>query len=432
MTTTATHNAHDNTPERVLCVAFARREKAWKLGCTTGHGQQPRERTVAARQQGRVLQEVAQAKRRCGLPDTAPVVRGDAAGREGCWRHRFFQAQGRTTHVVDASSIAVKRRQRRAKSEGLAGRKLLRMLRRYPHGARNVWRGVHVPSVAAEDQRQLPRALETLQQERARTTTRLQGVLSRQGGRLTRRTTVPAPLDTLRRWEGAPLPSGRHRRVLRVDAPHQLLRAQMAAGDAERRALRHSAPAAHIEPVRQWMPLRGIGSTGAWWLVREFFGWRAVTNRRAVGGVAGGTPPPYHSGASARAHGMTKSGHRHGRGMTTAVAWSWRRYQPERALRGWCRERFSGGGKRLRRLGSVAGARKFRMALWRFLDTGVIPAGAARKEASAVLRCCVPSRSWSWWRRPVGLPGLAQQPSERWGRLPQVFQRSSHDAESIG
>jgi transposase len=176
MTTTATHTAHDNTPARVLFVALELSENAWQLGCTTGPGQQPRERTVAARQLGGVLRAVAQAKRRCGLPDTAPVVRCDAAGRDGCWRPRCFQAQGRTTHVGDASSIAVNRRQRRAKSAGLAVRTLVRRLRRYPHGERDVWRVVHVPAVEAEDPHHLHRALETLQQERARTITRRKGV----------------------------------------------------------------------------------------------------------------------------------------------------------------------------------------------------------------------------------------------------------------
>ncbi len=68
MTTPATHNDHDNTPERVLFMAFELSEKTWKLGFTTGHGQQPRERGVAARSQACVLQEVAQAKKRFGLP----------------------------------------------------------------------------------------------------------------------------------------------------------------------------------------------------------------------------------------------------------------------------------------------------------------------------------------------------------------------------
>ena len=53
MTTTATHNGHDTTPERALFVAFELSEKTWKLGFTTGHGQQPRERGVAAGNQAR-------------------------------------------------------------------------------------------------------------------------------------------------------------------------------------------------------------------------------------------------------------------------------------------------------------------------------------------------------------------------------------------
>ena len=62
--TTATHNAHDNTPEAVLFMAFELSENTWKLGCTTGPGQKPRERAVAAHNQARLLQEIAQAKRR--------------------------------------------------------------------------------------------------------------------------------------------------------------------------------------------------------------------------------------------------------------------------------------------------------------------------------------------------------------------------------
>jgi transposase len=83
MTRRATHNVHDNTPERVLFVAFGLNEKNWKLGFTTGHGQKPRERGVAARNQTRLLQEVVQAKKRFGLPDTALVLSCYEAGREG-------------------------------------------------------------------------------------------------------------------------------------------------------------------------------------------------------------------------------------------------------------------------------------------------------------------------------------------------------------
>ena len=112
MITPATHNAHDNIPEGVLFLAFELSEKTWKLGFTTGHGQKPRERTVAARHQMHVLQEVAQAKSRFGLSDTAPVVSCYEAGRDGFWLHRFLQAQGMTNYVVDSLSIEVNRRKR--------------------------------------------------------------------------------------------------------------------------------------------------------------------------------------------------------------------------------------------------------------------------------------------------------------------------------
>jgi transposase len=155
----------------------------------------------------------------------------------------------------------------------------------------------------------------------------------------------------------------------------------MAALEAERRALLHTSQEAALEKVRQLMHLRGIGINGAWLLVMEFFGWRACKNRREVGGLAGVTPTPYHSGERAREQGITKAGNRHVRWMTMELAWSWVRYQPESALSGWCRERFGGGGKRLRRIGMVAVARKLLIALWRFLETGVVPEGAVLKEA---------------------------------------------------
>jgi transposase len=282
--TTATHNQHDTTTERVLCMAFELRETTWKLGCTTGHGQKPRERPVAARPQARLLQEIAQAKRRFGLPETAPVVRCYEAGRDGFWLHRFLQAQGSTNPVVDSSAIAVNRRKRRAKSDGLDVRKLLRLLMRYEQGDRDVWRVGPVPAVAAADGRHLPRDLATLKQERASTTTRSKGLLRSQGIRRTNLSKFPEPLDALRLWDGSEIPRGLRRRLLRVWAHHQFLSEQIAALEAERRALRQSAEDASLEQVRQLLHLQGIGSNGAWLLVMAFFGWRALKNRREVGG----------------------------------------------------------------------------------------------------------------------------------------------------
>ncbi len=269
-----------------------------------------------------------------------------------------MQGPGITTQVVDASSIAGNRRRRRAKSDGLDVRQVRRMLRREHHGERQGWQVVKVPSVEAEDHRHRHRDVETLQQERASPTTRIEGLLSSQGLRGPSLTPWPEPLDALRLWDGSPMPPGLRRRGLRVYAHHTLLSAQSAAVEAARRAQRQTSSAASIDKVRQLMQRKGGGINGAWLVVRAFCGGRAGKKRRDVGGVAGFPPTPYHSGARAREHGMTKSGNRPVRWRTTELAWSGRRLQPDSALRGWFRERFGGGGQRLRRMGLVAVARQ--------------------------------------------------------------------------
>ena len=381
MTTPATRNVHESMTEGTLFVAFELSEKTWKLGFTTGHGQKPRERTVTARQHELVLDKIAQAKRRMGLPARAAVVSCYEAGREGFWLHRFLQGHGITNHVVDSSSIEINRRRRRAKSEGLDVRRLLSMLMRYEQGERHVWQVVKVPSVEAEAQRHLHWDLETLKQERASTMPRIEGLLSSQGLRVPSPTKFPEQLEALRLWDGSPVPPGLRRRVLGVYAHYTFLSEQSAAVEVERRTLRQTSADASSDKIRQLMQLKGIGINGAWGLVMEFFGWRAFTHRREVGGLAGFTPTPYQSGESAREQGMSKSGNRHGRWMTTELAWSWLRFQPDSALSGRFRGRFGSGGKRWRRIGIVAVARKLLIALWRFLETGVLPEGAVLKEA---------------------------------------------------
>jgi transposase len=79
--------------------------------------------------------------------------------------------------------------------------------------------------------------------------------------------------------------------------------------------------------------------------------------------------------------GITRAGNRHVRRMIVQLAWSWLRYQPTSALSRWYRERF-GQGRRLRRIGIVALARKLLIAWWRYLETGTIPEGALLKPSA--------------------------------------------------
>src|SRR5262249_56661206 len=108
---------------------------------------------------------------------------------------------------------------------------------------------------------------ETRKEERASTTTRILGLLSSQGLRVTSLTKLPEQLDALRLWDGSPIPQGLRRRVLRVYAHHTFLSAQIAAVEAERRAQLQAATDARIDQVRQLMQLKRMGSHGAWLVV---------------------------------------------------------------------------------------------------------------------------------------------------------------------
>lgn len=70
--------------------------------------------------------------------------------------------------------------------------------------------------------------------------------------------------------------------------------------------------------------------------------------------------------------------------MAEEIAWGWVRFQPERTLTPWDQARFGRGRVRLRTIGMVALARKGLIALWRFLNPGVLPAGAILKAEVAV------------------------------------------------
>jgi transposase len=52
------------------------------------------------------------------------------------------------------------------------------------------------------------------------------------------------------------------------------------------------------------------------------------------------------------------------RAMAIEIAWGWLHFQPQSALSQWYQRRFGHGGKRLRRIGIVALARKLLVALW--------------------------------------------------------------------
>jgi transposase len=169
--------------------------------------------------------------------------------------------------------------------------------------------------------------------------------------------------------------------VIREYGRIELVNQQIKELEAERREIIRTAADPQTEMIRRLLCLRGIGPTSAWLFVKEFFGWRQFRNRREVGALAGLTPTAYQSGDSNQEQGIDKTGNRHIRAIAIEIAWAWLRLQPDSALSRWYQERFGHGNSRLRRIGIVALARKLLIALWRYLQTGEVPAGAVLKSA---------------------------------------------------
>jgi transposase len=364
-----------------LYLAFELGVAEWKLGLTCGVCQPPRFRTIPARALTALWTELATAKARFGLAPTAPVMSCYEAGRDGFWLHRALLAEGVANVVVDSASIEVNRRLRRAKSDRLDAGKLLGLLLRAAQGERRVWSVVHVPTPADEDRRQLHRELQQLTQERTRRRNRIKGLLATQGIALATLVDVPAELAALRTGDGAPVAPGLRARVEREWERLERVVQQREDLRRARRALLRTAPADDptVRRVRALLALRAIGIESAWLYVLEFFGWRQFANGREVGALAGLTPTPFASGLSAHEQGISKAGNRRVRVMAIESAWMWLRLQPQSELAQWYRARFAGGNSRTRRIGIVAVARRLLVALWRYLETGEVPAGAIMK-----------------------------------------------------
>ena len=102
--------------------------------------------------------------------------------------------------------------------------------------------------------------------------------------------------------------------------------------------------------------------SGACVLATEIFGWRQIRNGRELGALVGLVPAPCQSGETSYDLGITRAGNKHERRVMVQLAWSWLRYQPHSALAQWYQRRFGDGGRRMRRIGIVALARKLLIA----------------------------------------------------------------------
>lgn len=305
------------------------------------------------------------------------------AGWSGFWLARWLLRQSVEVHVVQASSVPVDRRARRAKSDGIDAELLLRTLLAWFRGEPRVCSMVPIPDEVDEDERRRVREREDLVAERGSLVNRIDAVLATVGVRDYNplRRERRARLEALRTALGDTLPPHARARILRMLDRLELVCAQIAELERDRDAvLEDEAPNEAAEMIRQLAGLRGIGVQSATVLVREAFV-REFANGKALSSYAGLTPTPFSSGSTEREQGIGKAGNRRVRTVMVELAWLWQRYQPGSAQVIWFRERVGGTGRRMRKVMVVAMARRLLIALWRFATQGVVPEGAVMKPA---------------------------------------------------
>jgi transposase len=362
-----------------LYIAFELSQKKWKLGLGDGKGNRARIVTIVAQDWEALGRELDRARERFGLEKAIRIVSCYEIGREGFWLHRALVSRGIENVVVDAASIEVNRRDRRAKTDRMDAEKLLRQLVRYGGGEKRVWSVVRVPDEQAEDERQLHREIEILKRERTQHRVRIQSLLFTQGIDVTVGCRFLKQLDKFRRWNGEPVAVQLKERLRREYQRLQAVQADLRQLERQQTEKLKTERTAGIEKIRRLQQLRGIGMASSWMFVMELLGWRQFRNRREVGAAVGLTPTPYQSGESDREQGISHSGNRRVRAMAIEIAWAWLRLQPQSELSRWYRRRFGSGGARMRKIGIVAMARRLVVDLWRYLEQGIVPAGARLK-----------------------------------------------------
>jgi len=305
------------------------------------------------------------------------------AGLDGHWLHRWLSDNGIANHEIDASSIEVNRRARRAKTDRIDLGQLMRSFLAYLRGEVGVCSIVRVPTPEDEDRKRRTRERERLLKERTGHSNRIKGLLHGQGIRDARplKPSFLSDLDKLRTGDGRALPPRLRDEIRREHERLLLVCKQIKTLEAENIAA-HSTPAKGSVEAKavQLAQLQAIGPQIAQVLANEVF-YRDFRNRRQVGSCVGLTDTPYDSGASRRQQGISKAGNHRARTSAIELAWLWLRHQPDSELSRWFHERVGTAKGRIRKIAIVALARKLMVALWRYLETGLVPTGAEMRPS---------------------------------------------------
>src|SRR6059058_995549 len=224
------------------------------------------------------------------------------AGRDGFWLARWLRARDIEAYVIHATSVAVSREHRRAKTDRLDTGLLKRVFIGWLRGEPDHCHMVAIPTLAEEDAKRPNREREGLVRERTRLVNRMKGCLARFGVRTFKPTLRNAPdrLATLQTPEGVPLPPNTLLEPRRDMARLRFVMDQIKEIEEARAQGAEQAPPdkTHVM-VRLLARVIGIGLETADMLVQEVLA-RTWRDRRAVARYAGLTGSPDESGSRRR------------------------------------------------------------------------------------------------------------------------------------
>ena len=304
------------------------------------------------------------------------------AGRDGFWLARWLRARGIEAHVIHASSVAVSREHRRAKTDRLDTELLKRAFLGWLRGERDHCKMVAIPTIEDEDAKRPNRERERLVGEQTRIINRMKATLSRLGirGFNPKLKKAAERLKDLRTPEGEPIPSNTLAELRRDMERRRLVGDQIRQiEDARLERLERMPNEGPHAMVRLLARVIGVGIETADMLVQEVLS-RTMRDRRAVARYAGLTGAPDESGAKRREKGLARSGNARVRRGMIQLAWRFLMFQKDSTLAQWFRARTE-NARGTRKTMIVALARKLLIALWRLVTTGEVPGGVVLRAA---------------------------------------------------
>jgi transposase len=373
---------HDGAARCLLAIEMSK--QSWVIAAHTPLSDKISRHTLKSRSLKELLDLIERLQSRIARASgqTVEVISCYEASYDGFWLHRSLEEHGVRNHVIDPASLQVDRRARGAKTDRIDAQRLLRSLMAYLRGEPKVWSVVRVPSIAEEDARRLHRERDRLIAERVQHVNRIKGLCALHGiyDYEPMRPNRLARVKDLRSAQGGELPARLKAEIGRQLQRLELVLEMIVSLEAERDAIvTDTAPVQlNADKIGQLNKLRALGPETSTVLVGEVF-YRSFNNRRQVGSYVGLPPSPFASGPMVREQGISKAGNAKARKTMIELAWLWLRYQPDSALSIWFRERVGTMKGRIRRITIVAVARKLLVALWRYLETGLIPQGALLK-----------------------------------------------------